>query len=614
MFNIRIVNRIIQIITYFYDSDKKLSMKAFFKYVLATITGILIFSVLMFFIMIGIIGAMVSSVGSKSETVTPSNAVLLINLDHTITEKTEPNPFENLDLPGYSGARSLGLNDMVSRIKAAKDDGNIKGIYLNVSGVNAGFPTAKAIREAILDFKTSGKFVVAFSDVMSQKGYYINSAADEIYLNPQGSLDFRGLATSVMFFKEAMDKLGVDMQILKVGTYKSAVEPFMMNSMSEANKEQVNSYLGSIYDTFLSDISASKKLSVDSLRGIANGYLIREPEDAKKYGFVNNLLYKDEVFAKIRAKLGIDEKKDIPYVSILDYTNKPSSGEAGGDRVAVLYAYGEIIDGEGMDGQIGGDKLSRELRQLRLDDKVKAVVLRVNSPGGSALASENIWREVDLTKKVKPVIVSMGDYAASGGYYISAAADSIFADPTTLTGSIGVFGMIPNFQKLFNEKLGVHFDAVKTAKFADMDVDMDRPLTEEEKTIIQGGVNKIYQVFMKRVADGRKLDVAYVDSIGQGRVWTGKQAVDLKLVDRIATLDEAVKAAAKKAKLDNYRVSEYPRMKDPFSSILSTSKEKIKMWMLEDELGDYVKYYSELKKVSKQSGIQARIPYLVEIY
>ncbi|GAA4136133.1 signal peptide peptidase SppA [Sphingobacterium kyonggiense] len=589
-------------------------MKAFFKYVLATITGILIFSVLMFFIMIGIIGAMVSSVGSKSETVTPSNAVLLINLDHAITEKTEPNPFENLDLPGYSGARSLGLNDMVSRIKAAKDDGNIKGIYLNVSGVNAGFPTAKAIREAILDFKTSGKFVVAFSDVMSQKGYYINSAADEIYLNPQGSLDFRGLATSVMFFKEAMDKLGIDMQILKVGTYKSAVEPFMMNSMSEANKEQVNSYLGSIYDTFLSDISASKKLSVDSLRGIANGYLIREPEDAKKYGFVNNLLYKDEVFAKIRAKLGIEEKKDIPYVSILDYTNKPSSGEAGGDRIAVLYAYGEIIDGEGMDGQIGGDKLSRELRQLRLDDKVKAVVLRVNSPGGSALASENIWREVDLTKKVKPVIVSMGDYAASGGYYISAAADSIFADPTTLTGSIGVFGMIPNFQKLFNEKLGVHFDAVKTAKFADMDVDMDRPLTEEEKTIIQGGVNKIYQVFMKRVADGRKLDVAYVDSIGQGRVWTGKQAVDLKLVDRVANLDEAIKAAAKKAKLDNYRVSEYPRMKDPFSSILSTSKEKIKIWMLEDELGDYVKYYSELKKVSKQSGIQARIPYLVEIY
>lgn len=589
-------------------------MRSFFKYVLATITGIIISSIILFFIVIGIIGAMVSSVGTKSETITPSNAVLMINLDHTITEKTEPNPFEGLDVPGYSGTRSIGLNDILSRIKAAKEDANIKGIYLNVAGVNAGFPTAKAIREAIVDFKESGKFVLAFSDVMSQKGYYMNSVADEIYLNPQGSLDFRGLATSVMFFKEAMEKLGVDMQILKVGTYKSAVEPFMMNSMSEANKEQVNSYLGSIYNTFLQDISNSKKITVDSLKHIADGYLIREPEDAKKYGFVNGLLYKDEVLAKLRGKLGIDVKKDIPYVSILDYNNKADAGEAGASRVAVLYAYGEIVDGEGMEGQIGGDKISRELRDLRTDDRVKAIVLRVNSPGGSALASENIWREVDLTKKVKPVFVSMGDYAASGGYYISAAADSIFADPTTLTGSIGVFGMIPNMQKLFNDKLGIHFDAVKTAKFADMDVDMDRPLTEEEKSIIQGGVNKIYQVFMKRVADGRKIDVAYVDSIGQGRVWTGEQAVKLKLVDRVAGLDEAIEAAAKKAKLDNYRVSEYPRAKEPFANLLSTSKEKIKMWMLEDEMGDYVKYLTEIKKITKRSGIQARIPYLVEIY
>ncbi|WP_099366949.1 signal peptide peptidase SppA [Sphingobacterium sp. 1.A.4] len=589
-------------------------MRSFFKYVLATITGIIISSIILFFIVIGIIGAMVSSVGTKSETITPSNAVLMINLDHTITEKTEPNPFEGLDVPGYSGTRSIGLNDILSRIKAAKEDANIKGIYLNVAGVNAGFPTAKAIREAIVDFKESGKFVLAFSDVMSQKGYYMNSVADEIYLNPQGSLDFRGLATSVMFFKEAMEKLGVDMQILKVGTYKSAVEPFMMNSMSEANKEQVNSYLGSIYNTFLQDISNSKKITVDSLKHIADGYLIREPEDAKIYGFVNGLLYKDEVLAKLRGKLGIDAKKDIPYVSILDYNNKADAGEAGASRVAVLYAYGEIVDGEGMEGQIGGDKISRELRDLRTDDRVKAIVLRVNSPGGSALASENIWREVDLTKKVKPVIVSMGDYAASGGYYISAAADSIFADPTTLTGSIGVFGMIPNMQKLFNDKLGIHFDAVKTAKFADMDVDMDRPLTEEEKSIIQGGVNKIYQVFMKRVADGRKIDVANVDSIGQGRVWTGEQAVKLKLVDRVAGLDEAIEAAAKKAKLDNYRVSEYPRAKEPFANLLSTSKEKIKMWMLEDEMGDYVKYLTEIKKITKRSGIQARIPYLVEIY
>ncbi|MCT1532383.1 signal peptide peptidase SppA [Sphingobacterium daejeonense] len=589
-------------------------MRSFFKYVLATITGIIICSILMFFIMIGVISMMVSSVGTKTETVTASNSVLMINLDHEITEKTEANPFEGLDVPGFASTRSLGLNDIVSRIKAAKTDSNIKGIYLNVSGTGTGFATMKTIREALLDFKTSDKFIIAYSDVMSQKGYYINSVADEVYLHPQGSLDFRGLASSVMFFKEGLDKLGIDMQVLKVGTYKSAVEPFIMNSMSEANKEQVSSYLNSIYNTFLTDISNTKKISQDSLKNIANGYLIREPEDAKKYGFVTDLLYKDQVIAKIKEKIGVDEKKDISSVSLIDYKNKANAGEAGGDRVAVLYAYGEIVDGEGMEGQIGGDKLSRELRDLRKDDKVKAIVLRVNSPGGSALASESIWREVDLAKKVKPVVVSMGDYAASGGYYISAAADSIFADPATLTGSIGVFGLIPSFQKLFNEKLGIHFEAVKTAKFADMDVDMDRPLSEEEKGIIQGGVNKIYQVFLKRVADGRKIDVAQVDSIGQGRVWTGEQAVKLKLVDRIGTLDQAIAAAAKKANLENYRISEYPRAKDPFESIWSTSKDKIKLWLLEDELGDYAKYLSEMKRISQQSGIQARIPYLVEIY
>ncbi len=404
------------------------------------------------------------------------------------------------------------------------------------------------------------------------------------------------------------------MQVLKVGTYKSAVEPYIMNSMSEANREQVNSYLGSIYSTFVNDIATGRKLNADSVRGIADNYSIRYPEDAVKLKFVDSLLYKDEILAKIKEKLGIDSKKDIPTISLLDYKSTPSTGKGTADRVAVLYAYGAIVDGEGSTGMIGGDKLSRELRELRNDDKIKAVVLRVNSPGGSALASDVIWREVELTKKVKPVIVSMGDYAASGGYYISAAADSIFADPTTLTGSIGVFGVIPSFQKLFNEKLGVHFDAVKTGKFADMDVDMDRPLTEEEKSIIQGSVNRVYQVFMKRVADGRKMSVANVDSIGQGRVWTGAQAVELNLVDRLATLDEAVKAAAAKAKLTDYRVTEYPRAKDPLSEIWSVSKEKVKGMLIDEELGEYAKYLQELKRVTMQSGIQARIPYMIEIY
>ena len=589
-------------------------MKSFFKYVLATITGIVISSILVLIIFMVIIGVMINSVGNQNETVTPANAVLKIDLNHSITEKTEPNPFKDVDLPGFVSTKSIGLNDIVAKIKAAKTDNNIKGIYLNIQGVNTGFATMKAIHDALIDFKQSDKFVISYNDVMSQKGYYLNSIADEVYLHPQGSLDFRGLATAVMFYKDALDKIGVEMQIIKVGTYKSAVEPFFLNSMSEANKEQVTSYLGSIYGTFLNDVAKARNLSVDSVRQIADNYLIRDPEDAKRLGFVTDLFYKDQVIEKLKEKLNIEKSKDVPVISLLNYMGTTKSKTTSSDRVAVLYAYGEIVDGDGELGQIGGDKFSKSLRDLRNDDRVKAIVLRVNSPGGSALASESIWREVELTKKVKPVIVSMGDYAASGGYYIAAAADSIFADPTTLTGSIGVFGVIPNFKNLFNEKLGIHFDAVKTGKFADFDVDLDRPLSEEEKNIVQGGVNRIYQVFLNRVANGRNLEVAYVDSIGQGRVWTGEQAVKLNLVDKIANLDEAIKAAADKANLKEYKVSEYPREKDPFSVFLATSKDEIKMWMLEDDLGEYLNYLTKLKQISKQNGVQARIPYLVEIH
>ena len=589
-------------------------MKSFFKYVLATITGIVISSILLLIIFMVIIGIMINSVGNKNETITPTNAVLMIDLDHTITEKTEPNPFKDVDLPGLASTKSLGLNDIVAKIKAAKTDDNIKGIYLNIKGVNTGFASMKAIHDALIDFKQTDKFIISYSDIMSQKGYYLNSLADETYLHPQGSLDFRGLATAVMFYKDALDKLGIEMQIIKVGTYKSAVEPFVLNSMSEANKEQVTSYLGSIYKTFLQDISQTRKLPVDSVRQIADNYQIKNPADAKRLGFVDDLLYKDQVLEKLREKLNIEKKRDIPVISLLNYNGKTNTKVTSSDRIAVLYAYGEIVDGDGEVGQIGGDTFSKSLRDLRTDDRVKAVVLRVNSPGGSALASESIWREVELTKKEKPVIVSMGDYAASGGYYIAAAADSIFADPTTLTGSIGVFGVIPSFKNLFNEKLGIHFDAVKTGKFADFDVDLDRPLSEEEKNIIQGGVNRIYQVFLGRVADGRKLDIPYVDSVGQGRVWTGEQAVKLNLVDKIASLDEAIIAAAKKANIKEYKVSEYPREEDPFSLFLSTSKDEIKMWMLEDQLGDYLKYLTKLKQIANQNGVQARVPYLVEIH
>lgn len=587
-------------------------MKQFFKYVLATIVGVTISAFLVLIILFAMVASSLSTLtpGGKSAE-TPSNAILFINLNHGITEKTEASPLDGLNIPGTT-TRSLGLNDIVGRIKAAKEDANIKGIYLNLSSVNTGFASLRAIREALADFKESGKFIVSYSDMMTQKAYYLASVADELYLSPLGTVDFRGLATSVMFMKDALDKIGVDMQVIRVGTYKSAVEPFLQNGMSEANREQVTSYLHSIYDFFVKDIALARNVDEEHVRQVADGYLIRSPEDAVKHRFVDAVLYKDEVLDLVKEKLGLDQKKDISSVSLLDY--QKSAPNSGSDRIAVLYGYGEIVDGEGSDGEIGGDSFSREIRKLRNDDRTKAIVLRVNSPGGSAMASDMIWREVKLATEVKPVIVSMGDYAASGGYYISAAADSIFADASTLTGSIGVFGLIPNFQGLFNDKLGIRFDAVKTGQYADMDVDLDRPLSAEEKNVIQSMVDDVYQVFMQRVSSGRNMPIERVDSVGQGRVWTGHQAVSLGLVDRVAGLDDAIKAAANKAGISSYRISEYPRSEDPFAAIFSTSKEKIKMWFLEDELGQQVRYIKELTRLLKQTGVQARLPYSVEIH
>lgn len=534
----------------------------FFKQVLATITGMMIAGLLFFFGFLFLIGILIQQSSSEVKTVAPAKSVLYLSFDFDVVEKTEPNPLGDLNLPMYSVRKSIGLNDILARIKSAKDDDNIKGIYINPSAINIGYASLKAVRDALEDFKMSKKFIVAYADVYSQKAYYLSSVADNVYLNPEGSIDFRGLSSSVMFFKDALDKLGVDMQVIKVGTYKSAVEPFILNEMSPANREQVNAYLNSIYDSFLADISTGRKISTDSLRHYANEYLVRNGGDAVKYKFVDSTLYKDELINNIKKRLGID--KDISIVSILDYagTSKPNKST---NKVAVLYAYGNIVDGQGNSDEIGGDRISRELRKLREDKDIKAIVLRVNSGGGSALASDIIWREVELTKKVKPITVSMGDYAASGGYYIAAAADSIFAEKTTLTGSIGVFGLIPNFKDLMNNKIGVRFEDVKTGKFASLMANPTKPLTEEEKSIIQVSVNNTYQTFMKRVADGRKISIAEVDSIGQGRVWTGQQALELGLVDAIGNVDRAIHAAANKAKIKDYEVLEFPKKEDAFT-------------------------------------------------
>ncbi|RKE46715.1 signal peptide peptidase SppA [Sphingobacterium detergens] len=588
-------------------------MKSFFKYVLATITGIVISFVILFIVFMGIIGAIISSASSDQEVAVKTNSVLFLSFDYDINERNDNNPFGSLNLPGYS-TKSIGLDDILGRIRYAATDANIKGIYMDAGSIGTGFASLKAVRDELLAFKKTGKFVVAYNAGYNQKAYYVASIADKVYVNPQGTIDFRGLSSSTMFYKDLLDKVGVEMQIVKVGTFKSAVEPYFLNKMSDPNRLQVTSYLGSIYDTFINEIAASRNIPADSLRGIANDYLVRNADDAVRYKLADAKIYKDELLSDLRKRLKIGEKDEISFVSLFDY-NKKVKDDASGSEVAVLYAVGEIVDGEGTrPGEIGGDKFSRELRKLRENDAVKAVVLRVNSPGGSALASDVIWREVILTKKVKPVIVSMGDVAASGGYYIAAAADSIFAEPTTITGSIGVFGVIPNFQNLMNNKIGVHYDGVKTGKFADLMTTFDRPLTAEERDIIQREVDKVYATFTKVVSEGRKMPLANVDSIGQGRVWTGTQGLGNKLVDRLGNLDAAIQAAAKKANLSKYKVSQYPEKEDPFTSILNNSKEKVQVWVAKEQMGEYYRYFDVMRKATAQSGVQARLPYTVEIH
>jgi len=588
-------------------------MKQFFKFVLATMVGIIIISCIGILIIIGIV---VAASGDKHIEV-DSNSVLHIALNNSIPERTPNNPLSGLGFLGIDGDKSIGLNDILANIKKAKTDSNIKGIFLDQSYMLSGQATTEEIRNALIDFKKSGKFIIAYSEVYTQSFYYLASVADKVYINPKGMFDFRGFSSQITFLKGALDKLGIEAQIIKVGTYKSAVEPLILTKMSDANRMQVNSYLGSLYDYYLTGISNSRKISKDSLFNLANNLRIQFPEDALKYKLVDGLKYKDEVLDELKERTDIASKTDLKSVDLGDYTN--SNAKDGGDkkdvknRIAVVYASGEINGGDGDDNSIGSEKISAALRKVRLDDKVKAVVLRVNSPGGSSLASDVIWREVMLTKKVKPIIVSMGDLAASGGYYISCAADSIIAEPNTITGSIGIFAVIPNLQKLFNDKLGITFDGVKTGKYADLG-NISRPLSPEEKAILQNSVNRGYDDFTKAVAQGRHKTQAYINSIGQGRVWTGTQAVKIGLVDRLGNINDAIKSAAKKANIKSYKLVAYPEQKSFFNKFGSSLSTEMKMHFVKSELGDNYRYYEQIKGVTEiMSTPQARMPYDIVI-
>jgi protease-4 len=589
-------------------------MREFFKYVFATVVGVVISLVLfLVFFVVLIVGIVKSSLNEDKVNVS-NNSVLFLNLDQAITERTADDPFSKLPVVGSDGNKSIGFNDMIGALHEAKTDDNIKCIYINVTSPQAGFATMREIRNALIDFKTSKKKIIAYSEVYTQGAYYLASVADKVYLNPEGALEFKGLKSQTMFFKGALDKLGIEAQIIRVGNYKSAVEPFFAEKMSDKNREQVTVYLKGLYDTFLDGIAKSRNISTATLSQIADDYKIQQPKDALAYKMVDELKYKDEIIEELKSLSGKDKKSSLSTISINDYARNVAKDKdnSAKNKVAVIYANGDITGGEGSDEQIGSERISRAIRKARLDSSIKAIVLRVNSPGGSALASDVIWREIVLTKKVKPVIASFGDVAASGGYYIACAADSIFVQPNTITGSIGVFGVIPNFQKLFNEKLGITFDGVKTGKYADI-MSTDRPMTPGERLIIQNDVNRVYDSFITRVANGRKRTKAYIDSIGGGRVWVGTDAVRVGLADRTASFNDAIVSAAKKAKIKEYKVVEYPEMLDPFKSLMENTTEKIKTYYTKQELGANYSFYQQIKSAVSRSGIQTRMPFDIKI-
>ncbi|OYP48670.1 signal peptide peptidase SppA [Prevotella sp. P3-120] len=591
-------------------------MKDFIKYVGATITGIVMLSVI-----VGILGV-ISLVGLAASTASTvqvkDGSVFTLVLKNNIDERGTDNPIGFLN---GSDTTIDGLNDIISAIHKAKDNENIKGIYIQADGMATDSPASlHAIREALLDFKKSGKWIISYSDGYSQSEYYLCSVADQILLNPQGQIGWHGLAAEPVFYKDLLAKFGVKYELCKVGKYKSAPEQVTADGMSEANREQVTAYLTGIWKVMLKDVSASRKISTDSLNAYADRFMdLADAQELIKLRLIDKTMYADEVKNVIKKRLDIDTDTDIPQLSLGDMLNVEDKKNRG-DKVAVYYAYGDIVDEDNsnpMNPQtcIVGKDMCKDLEELADDDDVKAVVLRVNSPGGSAYASEQIWHAVTKLKAKKPVVVSMGGYAASGGYYISCAANYIYSDPTTITGSIGIFGMFLNYSELMKDKLGIKFDEVKTNKHANFGT-RSRFFNAEEMAILDKYIGKGYELFRKRVADGRKMSVAQVEQIAQGRVWLGNDALKIHLVDGIGSLDDAVKKAAQLAKLDEYYASEYQTPSSWYEPLLASASGNSGSYLDEQMQATFGELYEPLryiKQVENMSKIQARLPYFLTI-
>ncbi|MEI6678817.1 MAG: signal peptide peptidase SppA [Mariniphaga sp.] len=591
-------------------------MKIFWKAFLASLLAIIVASFLMIFILVGFISAITSF---KDQTVTIKNqSLLLLKLDSRIVERKSNNPFEDFEILGIKAANTTGLNQILSCIEKAKTDDRIKGIYLELSDINSGYATIEEIRNALIDFKTSGKFIYTYADMISQKAYYLATVSDSLIMNPLGMFDFRGLNAEHTFFKKALDKFGIEMQVVrgKNNKFKSAVEPYLFDKMSDANREQTSVYLNTIWNHVLKGISARRSIPVDSLNKYANEVMTFQKADkALKYKFFDNLKYRDQVLTDFRKLTSLGPNDEIPVVSVSEYDKVPKMIGTGGlakDRIAIVYAEGEIDGTSDGPYQIDSKEVSKGIREARTDTAVKAIVIRVNSPGGSAYGSEVIWREVILAQKVKPVIVSMGDYAASGGYYIACGADAILANPTTITGSIGVFGTIPNLSGLLTDKIGITFDNVSTNEHSDMP-SMTRKMTPFEKNLMQSYVESTYGTFIAHVADGRKKSTTFIDSIGQGRVWSGVNGKANGLVDEFGGLNDAVKLAATKAGIKHYRIKELPKQKDTFEELMKSFSTKLQNSIFQSKLGESYHLWESFSREAHANGIYARMPFNLEI-
>ncbi|MCC9135463.1 signal peptide peptidase SppA [Pontibacter silvestris] len=586
-------------------------MLNFLKYVLATIVGLLIFSFISILLLVGI----AASSASKEEVTVTDHSILELKFDKPIAEREPENPFGDLGFSFGTFSNADGLDKIKASIRKAKTDDHIEGIFLNLGFVDAGMGKLEEIRKELISFKESGKFVVAYGDVTTEKAYYLTSVADKIFLNPMGTLEFNGMSSEVMFFKGLMDKLDIQAQIFKVGDYKSAVEPFFLKEMSDANREQLNSFLNSINNYQLQNIAKSRGKTFEELKNISDNMLVHDAAGAKQYGLITDVGYFDEAISYMKSQVGLGEDEELVTIGLDKYKKVADDVEGGSsrNRIAVIYAEGDIVDGEGDAGNIGSTRFAEAIRTARQDERVKAVVLRISSPGGSALASDVIWREIQLTKKEKPVIASMSDMAASGGYYIAMGCDTIVAHPNTITGSIGVFGIIPNFQGFLNNKLGITVDHVNTGKFSDVPT-VTRPMTEAEQQVIQREINQIYETFTGKAAQGRNMSQDQLKQYASGRVWSGAEAKERNLIDIYGGLDKAIEIAAAKAGIEgDYRLRSLPQQKSFFEEMFEGMGTQVKESSMKAELGEFYPYYKLYKKVENIQGLQARLPYELSV-